>query len=121
MDYLKRRPVPLILLTILLDTIFFGLTDPAEVAPLWLIVGFVLAVATIYWFIRLALTVLGVYLKGLKTQQQQLTTILTSVSAVILGMQSMGQFSLRDFLVLVPLVLVGYFYIRYNRRSIERN
>jgi hypothetical protein len=121
MNYLRKRSIRLLLLTVVLDVLFFGLTNPAQVAPLWLMAGFILAAATVYWLIRLTLLVLALYFRGLKSQQRQLTTLLTAVATIMIGMQSMGQFSLKDFLVLIPLVLIGYFYIRYNRRSLERN
>ena len=116
MDYLKSRSVRLLLLTLALDVVFFSTTNPARVAPLWLIAGFLLLVSTLYWFFRGATRILGVYISSIRKQESQLTGVLTITTTILLGMQSMGQLSVRDLLVLLPLVVLGYFYLRYNRR-----
>lgn len=116
MNYLKNRSSRFLLLTIVLDVVFFSTTNPAKVAPLWLIAGFLLLVVTLYWFFRGLTLVLGVYIKSMQKQRAQLTGVLTITTTILLGLQSMGQLSVRDFLVLLPLVLLGYFYLRYNRR-----
>jgi hypothetical protein len=112
---LQKSSVRWLLITGVLDALFFSLTDPARVAPLWLIVGFILAVATMYWFFRAAMLLLGVYSKAVRKQARQLARVLTLAAALLIALQSMGQLSLRDVLVLAPLLIIAYTYIRYNR------
>jgi len=112
---LHKRSVRWLLVTGALDALFFSLTDPAKVTPLFLMAGFILAVATIYWFFRATMVVLGVYSKTVHRQARQLARMLTLAAALLIALQSMGQLSFRDVLVLVPLLIIGYTYIRYNR------
>ena len=120
-NFLQQKGARGLLITLALDLILFGFTDPANVSPVWLMAGFVLAVATIYWFFRLGTAFLGVYFRAVRNNRRQLTRLLTVFGAIVLGMQSMGQLSLRDVLVLAPLVIVGYFYLHYGKRSPKAN
>lgn len=121
MHLLKKRGSKLLLVTLLLDVLFFTSTDPAKVSPLWLIVGFVLAVASLHGLFRILLWATSVYFKAVRKQQRQLAAGFTVLAALLLGMQSMGQLSVKDLLVLTPLCLLGYFYVRYNRRTASSN
>lgn len=115
-NHLQNRSVRLLLLTVAADGLFFGLTDPAKVASLWLVAGYLLAVVNLYWFFRVLVAVAGVYMKPIQRQQRHLTGVLTVTAAILLGMQSMGQLSVKDMAVLLPLVVLGYFYLRYGQR-----
>lgn len=120
MNYLKKTFVLYLLITVAADGLFFGLTDPAKVGSVWLIVGFVLAVATIYWLARGFVALLGLYSKALRRQHRRLVRAFTLIGAVLVGLQSMGQLTFRDLAILVPMVLIGYFYISYSRAGQER-
>lgn len=117
MKYLQNRATRLLFLTLVLNVLFFSTTNPAKVAPLWLIVGFILAIATLYWFFRGVILLVGLYSKAICKQEKQLAKGLTVAATLVLALQSMGQLTVRDLLVLLPLVVLGYFYLRYGRRS----
>lgn len=115
MNFLKKPSVIYLVATIVADAAFFGLTDPAKVGTALLMIGFVLAVATIYWLSRGFTLLLGLYSKTLRQQRTRLTRALTVSGAVLVALQSIGQLSLRDLAVLLPLVTITYFYISYLR------
>lgn len=118
---LRSKSARWLAVTLALDIILFGFTDPAKVASIWLVAGFILAIATVYWFFRGSMLIAGVYSKAVRRQARQLAQLLTLAAAVLIALQSMGQLSLRDVLVLVPLLVLGYAYIRYNHRRPSAN
>lgn len=115
MKFLKERFWLYLLATVVADALFFGLTNPADAGTTQLMIGFVLAVATIYWLARGFAGLLGLYSKVLKRQRRRLTKALTIGGAVLIGLQSMGQLSPRDVAVLLPLIVLAYFYVSYVR------
>ncbi|HET7320252.1 MAG TPA: hypothetical protein VFI84_01540 [Candidatus Saccharimonadales bacterium] len=119
LQHIKKRPVLHFLTVMVLDIAFFSTTDPSKVAAPWLIVGYILAVATLYWVVRALVAFLGLYSKGLRRQKKRFTKVLTLTGAILLAMQSVGQLSLRDIAMIVPLALLSYFYFTYGRSKRE--
>jgi hypothetical protein len=112
---LQKRSVLYLITVLVLDVLFFSTTDPSKVAAPWLIVGYILAVMTLYWLIRAFIAFVGLYIRAVRIQKRRLTKVLTIVGAVTLAMQSVGQLSFRDLAVLMPLALIAYFYFSYGR------
>lgn len=117
--YAKKRSVLYFAGVVLLDVAFFSSTDPSKVAAPWLIVGYMLAVATLYWLVRAFVAFLGLYSKPLRRQKKRFTKVLTLTGAILLAMQSVGQLSVRDIAMIVPLALLSYFYFTYGRSKRE--
>jgi hypothetical protein len=117
--YAKKRSVLYFAGVVALDMVFFSGTDPSKVAAPWLIVGYVLAVATLYWLVRAFVAFLGLYSKPLRRQKKRFTKVLTLTGAILLAMQSVGQLSVRDIAMIVPLALLSYFYFTYGRSKRE--
>lgn len=113
--YIKKRSVMYFAVVVALDVAFFSSTDPGKVAAPWLIVGYILAVATLYWLVRAFVAFLGLYSKVLRRQKQRLVKVLTLIGAVLLAMQSVGQLTFKDMSMIVPLSLIAYFYFSYGR------
>jgi len=113
--FLKKRAVLYVALLVVVDILFFTTTDPGKVAAPWLIVGYILAVATLYWIVRAIVAFLGLYSKALRRQKRRLATLLTLIGAILLAMDTVGQLSFRDLAVLVPLALIAYFYLSYGK------
>lgn len=96
------------------DALFFGLTNPARVPSLWLIVGYGFVVATVYAGLRLVLSVGGVYNPWFQRQGRPVGYT-TGVLAAVLALQSIGQLSLRDVVVLLVLSAVLAVYYDYSK------
>lgn len=101
---------------IAIDILFFGFTNPTNVASWLLIVGFGLVVATLYVSLRLALSIGGVYNPWFQRQRRPVA-YLTGVLAAMLALQSIGQLSLRDSVVLLVLSAVLAVYYGYSRKN----
>ena len=120
MKFAKKSFVVYFLATLAADAAFFGLTNPSRVATVWLMVGFILAVASIYWLSRGLVALLGLYSKAIRRQHTRLVRAFTISGGALVALQSVGQLTLRDLAVLLPLVIIGYFYLSYARASQPR-
>ncbi len=98
---------------IVADVVFFGVTNPANVPSYMLVVGFVLFMASFYYLV-LGLFRLGKwYGLDYSAKQVRLARIITSVTAIIVALQTTGQLSHREIFVLIPLALIAYAYMSY--------
>lgn len=101
------------------DLLLFGTTNPSNTLSFMLIVGFVLLSATIYYLLDGLLIFLKLYGLTIRSRKRVLRTA-SMVICGILALQSMGQLSARDILILGPLTVVAYFYAAYYKGSAER-
>lgn len=106
---------------LIMDMAFFTKTSASKVAPIVLILGFVLLVLTCYELIYGLLSVARLY--GLPVRyKQRLAVYLSGVLGLILALQSIGELTPRDVLVLLPLATLGYIYGVYvttHKRSLD--
>lgn len=114
-DLIKRRKVWVVIVLLLADALFFSLTNPSSVSSVVLIVAFALLLVTLYVLLELGITGIGLYIPGLKQQRRRLAFALTIVLGILLALQSTGQLSSRDALVIIPLGIVLYIYLTYFR------
>lgn len=104
---------------LIVDALFFGMTDPADVPSFALIIGFLLFSATLYLFVQSLFRMGKWYGFSFGKHQQRMAKILTGVIAAIVALQSMGQLGGRDILVLIPFMLVAYLYTSYGKSSAQ--
>lgn len=120
MKNIRSRPFWLSIGLIISDSLFFGLTNPVRVASIMLMVGFLLLMLTAYWLLYNVQKVLAVYAPWLR-QQRKIVVVATCGLATIVALQSIGQLTARDGL-LIPLALSAvYFYAGLNRRSANKS
>jgi hypothetical protein len=104
---------------LLADGLLFGDTNAGSANSFVLISGFVLVIATIYQLARALIAAAGLY--GLHSgRPRQLAASLTGLVSGLAALQSIGELSPRDVLVLLPLVVLAYLYssfIRTRQRS----
>lgn len=94
---------------LVLDGLFFGLTNPSKSNSFLLIVGFILFGLTTYLVIYCLFRILLVL--GIKTKFRQPLTIYSSlVITLLVVLQSLGQLSIRDTLVTLLIAAIGCFY-----------
>lgn len=111
-----KRFIGLLLMTLVVDGLFFGLSNPVSAPSIFLIIGYVLAVLTLGIVVHLVLAVVNLYIPGKRRISPQISQLVTVVLAIILAMQSIGQLSFHDLLAFLPIVLIGSFYVSYNRK-----
>lgn len=117
MKNIRSRPFLLTSGLIIIDSLFFGLTNPASVASLMLIVGFLLLMLTTYGLVYNFQKILAVYSPWLG-RQRKLSVALTAGLGLIIALQSIGQLSARDGL-LIPLAVVAlYGYFSLSKRTL---
>jgi hypothetical protein len=91
------------------DSLIFGTTNPDTARSFILIVGFLLFSVSVCYVLYGLLTLPGLY--GLPIQhKRRLLVTLTSLSASLAALQSIGQLNPRDILVLSALTLLLYMY-----------
>ena len=103
---------------LVIDVLFFSATNARTVASIFLVAGLILLIATIYYLIYGLLSLARFY--ELKIyNQKRLAGSLTGVCGALLPLQSLGELSLRDVLVILPIGLIAYLYVSYgaNKRD----
>lgn len=100
---------------VLVDMVFFGLTNPSKVPAIMLIAGFILILVNLYVLARGAIALSRWYGVSLGEHSKKITLIITGILGALIGLQSMGQLSVRDLVILMPFVALGYFYTSYQK------
>lgn len=98
-----------------LDIGFFSSTNPTKMPSGLLIVGFVLVALSIYALLRMLLGIASIYGLPLAEHGRRQALFLGGVCAVLVALQSLGELTLRDVVVLVLLALIAYLYTTYGR------
>jgi len=98
------------------DGLVFGMTDAGKVASFLLVVGFLLLIATIYCLFYGILAFARLYGLPIK-RKRRLAGSLTGLTGCLVALQSVGELNIRDVLVLLPLVTIGYVYSFYGTRT----
>lgn len=117
MKHNRYTSIGLPMALIITDGLFYGLTRPVYVAPGLVLIGFCLLVLTAYSLINNMQKLLAVYAPWL-SRQKKLSFFLTAGTTTLIALQSIGQLTVRDS-VLIPLVaVVVYAYFGYSKRAI---
>lgn len=110
-----------IIILLAIDAAFFSSTNASKVAPIVLIIGFLLLLVSCYLVIYALLSAARLYGLPLR-HKKQFAVFLSLIAGLVLALQSIGELSLRDILVLLPLVTIGYLYTMYSsahRRNLK--
>ena len=114
MMILTHKRIWPVLVLLLADGLLFSYTDATSVPSYVVMIGFLLLAATLYQLVRGGLALTALY--GLKIKRRHsLSLFMTGVIAGLIALQSVGQLSQRDFLVVLPLIILGYTYSAYAR------
>ena len=109
------------LVVLIADVAFFTRTDASKIAPFLLIVGILLLAVTCYELMYGLLSFARLY--GLPIRHnKRLAVYLSGTLVVIVALQSIGELTTRDILVLLPLATIGYIYGMYastRRRNLN--
>lgn len=98
------------------DALVFSTTNATKTASFMVIIGFGLLMLTFYYLIYGLLGFSGYY--GLKIRNKKsLARLISLITGVLVALQSVGQLGSRDILVLLPLVVIAYFYGVYAKKA----
>lgn len=98
---------------IFVDILYFSTVAPSPSRSWTLLIGYVLVAITLYWGLHVVLRVLRRTLGRPHDHFQRLAIAGTLIGVVLLALQSIGQLSLRDILVLAGLGVLLYLYSLY--------
>ena len=101
------------------DALVFGATNPNDTLSFMLIVGYILLCITLYYLFDGILSLSRLYGIPLKHKKRFLRTAILVVGGLV-ALQSIGQLSSRDIMVLAPLTTLLYLYIAYSRSARQR-
>jgi hypothetical protein len=111
------RALARLVVLLAVDVLFFSLVNPKKTASFVVVLGFLLLLLTMYALLRICIGKIGRQLGAGQGSIKKSVLLLTIFSGVLIGMQSIGQLSLRDFLAITPLIIILYFYLSYFRKS----
>lgn len=97
------------------DCLFFGLTNPDKVPALVLVAGFLLMTINLYVLVSAVVALIRWYGISLGKHRRKIIVAVTASLAVLLALQSTGQLTSKDLIVLMPFVLIAYFYTSYQK------
>lgn len=97
------------------DIVIFGAWNPQSAPSVMLIVGFLLLTTNVYVLALAMLKMTGWYGLPLGKQRRRLARIMAGVFGGLVALQSIGELSPRDVVVLLPIVVLMYLYVSYQR------
>lgn len=97
------------------DCLFYGLTNPAKASALILILGFILLVINIFAAVTGVISLIKWYGVSIGKQRLKIEIIITTILATLVALQSSGQLTSKDLVILLPLAAIGYFYLSYKK------
>lgn len=113
---LNNRHTKICAALIAADCLVFTLVNPRTASAMWLIVGFALLGCTFFGLASL----LASSLKGYGEQTHRAGKRFLRYGAVIvlaiLGLQSIGQLTVKDVVALLPFVVIAYLYFGYGKK-----
>jgi hypothetical protein len=112
---LKIRPTIAVFMLLVADGLFFSLTNPNAVPSGVLIVGFILVALSLYVLLRLILTALDFYGLPVNQHSKRIALVLGLSGSLAIALQSLGELTARDILVLSLLSAIAYVYVSYGR------
>lgn len=99
------------------DLVMFGGTNPSKVPSMALFLGFLLLIANFYVLLLAALRLVSWYGVSPGRHRKRFIRVTAGVFGGLVALQSIGELSGRDVLVLLPLALLAYMYLSYGRRE----
>jgi hypothetical protein len=110
--FIRRKHLRTIAIVLIADFGFFNFTNANKATTAQLFLGIALVLLTGYFVVYGLLHAVNMY--GFKIKGVKRTSIYTSsLIALLIALQSMGQLSIRDVIILIPLSYIVYIYLGY--------
>lgn len=103
------------------DCLVFTMVNPRSASAHWLIIGYVLLGLTLFGLSSLIATSLRNYGDVLYAKSRRLLRYGVSILVGVIGLQSIGQLSVKDVSVLLPFVVLAYLYFGYGKKMAREN
>lgn len=113
---LHNRHIKICAALIAADCLIFTLVNPRTASALWLIVGFGLLGLTFFGLAGLLASSLKSYGEQAYRAGKRFLRYGAAICVVLVGLQSVGQLTVRDVLALLPFVIIAYLYFGYGRK-----
>ncbi|MDB5169916.1 MAG: hypothetical protein JWN82_312 [Candidatus Saccharibacteria bacterium] len=113
---LHNRHLQICAALIAADCLVFTFVNPQDASALWLIGGFGLLGCTLFGLASLLASSLRGY--GERTHQagKRFLRYGVVISLVLVGLQSIGQLTVKDIAALLPFVVLAYLYFGYGKK-----
>ena len=118
--YLKSKKARIITLLLVLDGLFYGLTNPFSLNLLVLMLGILLFSINVFIFIYF-LILLGYKFGYFIKNPIKLSFIVTLVGTLIISLQTLGQLSAKDIVVASILGVLVYLYLEHVHPRTKKN
>lgn len=103
------------------DCLVYTLVDPRTANAVWLFIGFVLLAMTLYSIGALVARSVQSYGSGVYMPTKRFARYAAVTIIVLIGLQSIGQLTVRDMVTLLPFAAILYMYIGYGRKQAAEN
>ena len=113
----QGRNPPLYIAAVLVSLLFFGLTSPNTQPSVLLIVGSLGLLMLLYGVSSLILFMTGLGSRLSKGMRRGVILLFAVLPTLLLMLQSIGQLTVRDVLILSGLFVIGLFYVHKSRQA----
>ncbi|CAN5163377.1 hypothetical protein BH09PAT3_BH09PAT3_2920 [soil metagenome] len=101
---------------IVADCLVFTLVNPSQASATWLITGYVLLGLTLFGLASLLATTLKSYGERAHGVGKRLLRYGATAVVAIIGLQSIGQLTVKDVMTLLPFIIIAYLYFGYGKK-----
>jgi len=99
------------------DCLVFGTVNPQHTSALWLIAGYIMLAMTVFALSGLTANVFRSYGATAHALSRRAARYGATALVILVGLQSVGQLTVKDVVTLLPLVVGVYLYIGYGKKT----
>jgi hypothetical protein len=114
---LKHKQLRICAALLVADGLVFMTVDPQSAPAIWLIVGYILLGVSLFATAALFATAFRSYGQRIYKTAWRLLAYAATALIIMIGLQSIGQLTIRDVLTLLPFTLIAYWYFGYSKRQ----
>jgi hypothetical protein len=100
---------------IVADCLVFTVVDPRKATAPWLIVGYILLGITFFSLAGLFANSLKGYGERVQKYGRRFLRYGAAILVALIGLQSIGQLTVKDVVTLLPLAVLAYWYLGYGK------
>lgn len=112
----NNRHIKICAALIAADCLVFSLVNPRTASAMWLIAGFVLLGFTFFGLAGLLAGSLKGYGEQTHRAGKRFLRYGAAITLALVGLQSVGQLTVKDVAALIPFVIIAYLYFGYGKK-----
>ncbi len=101
------------------DILFFSVTNPQKGSSIMLMMAFLLLAVTLMYICKGIMQLLSLYGFSFSKNNKRLPIYVSGVAIGLMALQSIGELSIKDTLIFIPLTIILYIYLTFGRMKIE--